>query len=183
MQGGQAYPYRSRQIQESTPCGVNPSVMGPESFPHFFRWEDRRGLPLRWAQSLLQLLKRGRAAFQKFISFAVLLPESFPGGCSFGAETSFFERGTISPAKDHVLARTARLPADCPVNAIVGGGHGESTRRPKSPKLLTFFAVLRCPKGPKSRLKHPKSGHKAPVLPRAGPHHFPKECDGRRKSG
>ena len=27
----------------------------------------------------------GRPAFQKFISFAVLLPESFRGGCSFGA--------------------------------------------------------------------------------------------------
>jgi hypothetical protein len=26
----------------------------------------------------------GRPAFQKFISFAVLLPESFRGGCSFG---------------------------------------------------------------------------------------------------
>ena len=52
-----------------------------------------------------------RPLFQKFITFAVLLPESFRGGCSFGLRPSGFgptsrpcEAGHMSPARDRLLA-------------------------------------------------------------------------------
>jgi hypothetical protein len=61
-----------------------------------------------------------RVAFQKFITFAVLLPESFRGGCSFGADKS------ISPAKDLVLAIVARLAADGMLRCILERGFPES---------------------------------------------------------
>src|ERR1700743_3456894 len=44
--------------------------------------------------------REGGIAFQKLITFAVLLPESFRGGCSFGA---CFQ---VSPARDRLYGRT-----------------------------------------------------------------------------
>ena len=55
-------------------------------------------------------------AFQKFITFAVLLPESFRGGCSFGLRlrrrpTGRPRRRQTSPARDRLRTARARLTA------------------------------------------------------------------------
>ena len=55
------------------------------------------------------------AAFQKFISFAVLLPESFRGGCSFGplrspkGEAGCLPRGILCWPSQRASRRTAML--------------------------------------------------------------------------
>ena len=43
---------------------------------------------------------------------AVLLPESFRGGCSFGGPLFRLKKLKRSPARDRVLAKPARHPAD-----------------------------------------------------------------------
>jgi hypothetical protein len=42
----------------------------------------------------------GGPAFQKFIPFAVLLPESFRGGCSFGASQAGLSREGLCAGRD-----------------------------------------------------------------------------------
>src|SRR5258707_793783 len=62
------------------------------------------------------------STFQMFISFAVLLPESFRGGCSFGLRPSGFgrrvglkRRGIRLPRGIECMAMAARHPAGCRV--------------------------------------------------------------------
>lgn len=58
----------------------------------------------------VNVTRQSGAAFQKFITCAVLLPESFRGGCSFGASTKrALPRGIMC------WPGMRRLTADTPV--------------------------------------------------------------------
>ena len=138
-----------------------PSVMGPESFPPHLPIEEDAELPLRRKQSLF--IPEGPFHFPEVHHpIAVLLPESFRGGCSFGpllrqSLRGRLPRGIVCWPDPQRLRRTGML------QSIIRGAKGESTKSGKRPELLTFFRELRCPKGPKPRSKPPKPGCKAPA--------------------
>src|ERR1700731_1550248 len=79
-------------------------------------------------------------AFQKFISFAVLLPESFRGGCSFGA----LLRGPVGRAQglsregSIVWPPLLRLTAGKSVAVIIRWGLSESTQASGTTHTLPF---------------------------------------------
>ena len=132
-----------------------PSVMGPESFP---RMPSASRLPLRRRQQTLPRFP------EVHHPIAVLLPESFRGGCSFGGippsnlrGRSALPRGIVCWPSRRAIRRTGLL------QSIIRGVGNESTKARKPPDLLTFFRELRCPKGPKPRSKPPKPGCKAPA--------------------
>src|SRR5262249_11828526 len=83
-----------------------PSVIGPERFP-----PAALGLPLRWKQLALFRFP------EVHHPIAVLLPESFRGGCSFGGLPK-----RLSPAWDRVLATPTAPPADGDVAMHHKGG-------------------------------------------------------------
>ena len=98
-----------------------PSVMGPESITPS---ADAR-LPLRWASG-------AAAAFQMSSPLAVLLPESFRGGCSFGAGQ--LQGAPVSPdvtIKSDMGTRT-RL-SSTPVNATAASYQRIRCLEPASP--------------------------------------------------
>ena len=119
-----------RGYDGATQSGANrPLSWDLRDFPASADWP---GLPLRWGRRIFT-----RPAFQKFISCAVLLPESFRGGCSFGLRLRLrpTSRPTqrTSPARDHVLARRRASPADGHVAVHhKGRGQRESTKAAKS---------------------------------------------------
>ena len=89
----------SRSYRARPPCGPNrpipPLSLEPESFPrHSPKGEG--GLPLRWPA----VAQGDGGRFPECPVRAVLLPERFRGGCSFGARHSpFWGRRRASPAR------------------------------------------------------------------------------------
>ncbi len=93
---------------------------------------------LRDFPPLRQRLRRGypfgggrlrEPSFQKFITHAVLLPESFRGGCSFGL------RLRLRPDKS-AFAKNSRLP-----RGIMCCPHGRASRRARASKTILGEAV------------------------------------------
>ncbi len=87
-----------------------PSVLGPERFTDF-RSRKRRGNRLYSFGGTAQV--SGRPAFQSVFTPAVLLPESFRGGCSFGAGRRSGGRPDVL-SRDRSKPRGASLPAGLP---------------------------------------------------------------------
>ena len=91
---------------------------------------DLRDFPERDRRRVTPSVEDGkrRPAFQKFISFAVLLPESFRGGCSFGLAFGILlnvaerlPRGIIVWPRQRASRRDMRRAG------IIGGSCGKST--------------------------------------------------------
>ena len=145
--------YRVTTARPASLRHSRPSVIGPERFP--------RGASAVGGYPFGGDRLSGRPAFQKFISVAVLLPESFRGGCSFGLRPQV---SRSSPARDHVLAIAARLTADGDVAAHSKGGGSASQRKPRESRIYSHsLRELRCPECPEFWPRPPKSARKGPA--------------------
>src|SRR6185437_9092622 len=89
------------------------------------------GLPLRWDAPT------GSPAFQKFISIAVLLPESFRGGCSFGLRLTLRPTGRLVMKVERLPRGIMCWPRPCAsrrksaLRRIISGELGESMNGPR----------------------------------------------------
>src|ERR1700746_2440812 len=98
------------------------------------------GLPLRWRR--IHLVQNGPSRFPEVHRpSAVLLPESFRGGCSFGpllrqGYGGRLPRGIVWWPSPQRLRRTRML------RGIIGGAEDESTKVQNHPDLFTFLAHI-----------------------------------------
>src|ERR1700738_1212152 len=118
---GQGFPRRKSDAAEA------PSVREPERLAG-----GPSGIegPARVTSSVRPVALRGRSAFQSCHSLAVLLPESFRGGCSFGADGFYrrsLPRGFSGTPEDGRGQRQSQSPVRQNCTVIVAAPHPAPT--------------------------------------------------------
>src|SRR6266702_4341306 len=149
--------FRSR-CKSPRPHERGPSVIGPERFP---RRSSKRApdYPFGGNRSIEQLHFP-----EVHHPIAVLLPESFRGGCSFGGCLR------LSPARDRVLASPAAPPADRDVakhHREGSKGVNEGRQGPRVTHILSGISIPSRPRTPvrtdRTRVQSPsRAARKAP---------------------
>ena len=150
----------------------HPSVMGPERFPPRLQ-EDGRVTPSVGAAHRTPLSRSSSPSRSFCLRVSGAVAPSAPRLMS------------VSPARDHVLARARAPPGGRPCCRHHRWGSRRSQTRSRKPRdLLTFFREPRCPEGPESGSKRSKvAGTKPQPRGRAAPCPFRTGCDGRHRSG